>query len=148
MLSTAVVLVLCVSLVREASAQTFKRLGACPSLGCVFPPDQTDFLPGQYFDIRLEVHAPVDGSEATRDGEPDRQFTFCIQRNQARCVDVAKFFGVDDPKLETWSFKCIVTLENQTFILTVILPATSKTYLLKTLAKRLRSTLPPRRIVR
>jgi hypothetical protein len=25
------------------------------ALGCVLPPDQTDFLAGQYFDIRLEV---------------------------------------------------------------------------------------------
>jgi hypothetical protein len=58
------------------SAQTFQRLGACPSklfitqplpvfwltprkaLGCVLPPDQTDFLAGQYFDIRLEVCPP------------------------------------------------------------------------------------------
>ncbi|KDQ53788.1 hypothetical protein JAAARDRAFT_197227 [Jaapia argillacea MUCL 33604] len=35
--------------------------GACPTFGCVFPPDQTDFLVGQKFDIRLEVHAPVYG---------------------------------------------------------------------------------------
>jgi len=45
------------------SAQTFQRLGGCPDLGCVFPPDQADFLAGQYFDIRVEVHAPVNGSE-------------------------------------------------------------------------------------
>jgi hypothetical protein len=45
------------------NAQSFQRLGACPDLGCVFPPDQADFLAGQYFDIRVEVHAPVNGSE-------------------------------------------------------------------------------------
>jgi alkaline phosphatase len=28
-----------------------------PALGCVLPPDQTDFLAGQYFDIRLEILA-------------------------------------------------------------------------------------------
>jgi hypothetical protein len=33
-----------------------------------------DFLAGQYFDIRLEVHSPVNGSEA-RVGEPDENFT-------------------------------------------------------------------------
>jgi hypothetical protein len=41
--------------IASVSAQTFQRLGACPSLGCVFPPNQSDFLPGQWFDIRLEV---------------------------------------------------------------------------------------------
>lgn len=46
-----------------ASAQTFQRLGGCPTLGCLLPPDQTDFLAGAYFDIRVEIHAPVNGSE-------------------------------------------------------------------------------------
>lgn len=48
-----------------ASAQTFQRLGTCPTLGCILPPDAQDFLAGQYFDIRVEIHAPVNGSEAT-----------------------------------------------------------------------------------
>lgn len=47
------------------SAQTFQRLGTCPTLGCIIPPDAQDFLAGQYFDIRIEIHAPVNGSEAT-----------------------------------------------------------------------------------
>lgn len=53
------------SFVSAVSAQTFQRLGTCPTLGCILPPDAQDFLAGQYFDIRLEVHAPVNGSEAT-----------------------------------------------------------------------------------
>lgn len=53
------------SLVSIVSAQTFQRLGTCPTLGCILPPDAQDFLAGQYFDIRLEIHAPVNGSEAT-----------------------------------------------------------------------------------
>lgn len=53
------------SLAATVSAQTFQRLGTCPTLGCILPPDAQDFLAGQYFDIRLEVHAPVNGSEAT-----------------------------------------------------------------------------------
>jgi hypothetical protein len=96
--------------ISQASAQTFKRLGTCPTLGCVFPPDQTNFLAGQYFDIRLEVHAPVNGSEATADGKPDENFTFCIQRGGGNCVDAAKYFDVDEPKLETWTFKCVSLL--------------------------------------
>ena len=90
-----------------ASAQTFRRLGTCPTLGCVFPPDQTDFLAGQLFDIRLEVHAPVNGSEASNDGVPDEKFTFCIQSGKGSCTDVAKFFHVQDPILEKWSFSYV-----------------------------------------
>ncbi|KAF9004006.1 alkaline-phosphatase-like protein [Cyathus striatus] len=91
--------------VGAVSAQTFRRLGACPTLGCVFPPDQTDFLAGQLFDIRLEVHAPVNGSEAINNGVPDEKFLFCIQKGaKGKCEDVTKFFGVKDPELEKWSF--------------------------------------------
>jgi hypothetical protein len=86
-----------------ASAQTFQRLGACPSLGCVFPPDQTDFLAGQYFDIRLEVHAPVNGSEANG-GIPDDKFTFTVAKKGAAAQDVTKFFKIEESKLERWNF--------------------------------------------
>ena len=51
----------------QCSAEFFYRLGACPKLGCILPPDQADFLPGQYFDIRVEVHAPQNGSERITD---------------------------------------------------------------------------------
>ncbi|KAK0204878.1 alkaline-phosphatase-like protein [Desarmillaria ectypa] len=88
-----------------ASAQTFTRLGACPSLGCVFPPDQASFLAGQYFDIRLEVHAPVNGTEAYNAGVPDQGFTFCIQTgDDGDCQDVTTFFSVVDTKVDTYNF--------------------------------------------
>ncbi|EEH06750.1 alkaline phosphatase [Histoplasma capsulatum G186AR] len=88
-----------------ALAQTFQRLGGCPELGCVFPPDQTDFLAGQYFDIRLEVHSPVNGSEA-REGEPDPNFTFAITKKGRNNKPQAatEFFGVEEPELEKWDF--------------------------------------------
>lgn len=94
----------------SASAQHFKRLGTCPTLGCILPPDQTDFYPGQFFDVRVEVHAPVNGSEASNNGVPDEKFTFCIQsggkgRGQSgQCEDAARFFDVKEPALEKWSF--------------------------------------------
>ncbi|KAJ7590445.1 alkaline-phosphatase-like protein [Mycena floridula] len=91
------------SLFTAASAQTFRRLGACPTLGCIFPPDQTEFLAGQYFDVRLEVHAPTNGTEANG-GVPDEKFTFCIQKGSGSCQDASKFFGVKEPVLEKWSF--------------------------------------------
>ncbi|KAI1214701.1 alkaline phosphatase-like protein [Annulohypoxylon truncatum] len=88
-----------------ATAQTFQRLGTCPDLGCVLPPDQSDFLPGQYFDLRLEVHAPVNGSEAFNDGVPDEGFSVTIAKEGGEARSVAEFFAVDEPELETWDFK-------------------------------------------
>jgi len=86
------------------SAQTFQRLGTCPTLGCILPPDQTDFLAGQLFDIRLEIHAPVNGSEASNNGVPDENFKFCVQYGDQSCVDVTKFFKVAGPPIEKWTF--------------------------------------------
>ncbi|KAK4632021.1 Alkaline phosphatase H [Fulvia fulva] len=86
-----------------ATAQTFRRFGTCPTLGCVIPPDQQDFLAGQYFDIRVEVHAPVNGSEATN-GEPDEHFTFTIAKVGGEAKDVSAYFELEEPELETWDF--------------------------------------------
>lgn len=96
-------------LLEVVSAQTFQRLGTCPTLGCILPPDQQDFLPGQEFDIRFEVHAPVNGSEAFNDGVPDEAFTVTIAKssssNGSSSSSVAEFFGLDqEPEVETWSF--------------------------------------------
>lgn len=88
-----------------ASAQTFQRPGLSSSLGIVLPPDQQDFLPGQFFDLRLEVHAPVNGSEAFADGVPDKAFTATIRKGDEAPQDLAAFFtGGKTPPLETWSF--------------------------------------------
>ncbi|KAL8926326.1 MAG: hypothetical protein Q9172_001835 [Xanthocarpia lactea] len=92
------------SLASIGAAQSFRRLGACPTLGCVFPPDQTDFLAGQYFDIRLEVHAPVNGSEATGKTTPDTNFTFTIAQQGRRPQGAAAYFKIAEPALERWNF--------------------------------------------
>lgn len=86
-----------------ASSQTFQRLGGCPTLGCILPPDQQDFLAGQYFDIRLEVHAPVNGSEAT-DGLPDEGFAFTVGKVGETAKPATEFFGVAELELESWNF--------------------------------------------
>ncbi|KAI0396753.1 alkaline phosphatase H [Xylariaceae sp. FL0594] len=89
------------------SGQTYQRLGGCPTLGCVLPPDQSDFLPGQYFDLRVEVHAPVNGSEAYNDGVPDSNFSVTITKEggRDRPKSIAQFFGLKaEPELETWQF--------------------------------------------
>ncbi|KAF1991797.1 alkaline phosphatase [Aulographum hederae CBS 113979] len=91
------------ALVSTGCAQTFQRLGACPTLGCVFPPDQAEFLAGQYFDIRLEVHAPVNGSEANG-LLPDPDFTFEITQPGKSPESWTSYFNVSEPELENWSF--------------------------------------------
>jgi hypothetical protein len=64
---------------------------------------RADFLPGQYFDIRLEVHSPVNGSEA-RIGEPDPDFKFTITKKHGKPVTATKYFNLEEPKLENWNF--------------------------------------------
>lgn len=78
--------------------QTFTRLGGCPRLGCIFPPDQAEFLAGARFDIRLEVHAPVNGSEAYNNGVPDENFTFTISNDKGYENDVTEFFEIQPGK--------------------------------------------------
>lgn len=87
------------------SAQTYQRLGTCPTLGCVLPPDQSDFLPGQLFDLRVEIHAPVNGSEAAHDGKPDEKFKVTIAKEGKAAKDITKFFGIKEPEVEKWTFK-------------------------------------------
>lgn len=64
---------------------------------------RAEFLAGQYFDIRLEVHSPVNGSEA-RGGEPDPNFTFSISKDGQEEVKATEFFKVKEPELEEWEF--------------------------------------------
>ena len=65
--------------------------------------NRADFLAGQYFDIRLEVHAPVNGSEAN--GKlPDEHFTLTIAKEDGDPVPAAEYFEVEEAKLERWNF--------------------------------------------
>ncbi|PHH89443.1 hypothetical protein CDD83_6048 [Cordyceps sp. RAO-2017] len=85
-------------------AATFQRLGTCPDLGCILPPDQSDFLPGQLFDLRIEVHAPVNGSEAAYNGKPDGRFSVTIAKDGGSPQDLTQFFRIREPSLERWQF--------------------------------------------
>ncbi|KAJ3567405.1 hypothetical protein NP233_g6386 [Leucocoprinus birnbaumii] len=82
----------------------------------------------QLFDVRLEVHAPINGSEAFNSGKVDEQFSFCIEsgsisghgkrNNDGKggnsghgnsgsgnaCQNAARFFNVKEPALEKWTF--------------------------------------------
>ena len=94
------------------NGQTFQRLGTCPTFGCILPPDQQDFLAGQFFDIRLEIHAPVNGSEATN-GIPDENFSFTVGKVGEVGQPAAQFFGVDEPALETWDFTLVYSRDRE-----------------------------------
>lgn len=93
------------TLLPQCLAQTFQRLGGCPTLGCILPPDQVDFLPGQHFDIRVEVHAPLNGSQVVPNyTTPDTSFTLEIAKKGASGKSAASFFKISEPKLEQWNF--------------------------------------------
>jgi len=93
-----------VALASAVSGQTYRRLGACPDFGCILPPDQTEFLAGQYFDLRVEVHAPVNGSEVFNDGKPDKNFSVSITKKDGKSKAFADYFNIAEPKLEEWAF--------------------------------------------
>jgi len=64
---------------------------------------RTDFLAGQFFDIRLEVHALVNGSQANG-GTPDPNFTFTIAKGDGKPQNASTYFKLAEPKLERWNF--------------------------------------------
>jgi hypothetical protein len=64
---------------------------------------RADFLAGQYFDIRLEVHQPRNGSEFI--GLPlDNAFTFTVAKKGEEAKPVTEYFSLQEPKLEHWNF--------------------------------------------
>lgn len=56
-------------------------------------------------DIRNEIHAPVNGSEAFRNGIPDKNFEFWLKHEDDKeLTKVTDYFSVQDSPLETWTF--------------------------------------------
>ncbi|KAF9915605.1 hypothetical protein BX616_005749 [Lobosporangium transversale] len=88
-------------------AGQFKRLGACPTLGCVFPPDRSEFLAGAHFDVRVEVHAE-------NDAKPNTEYSLTIEKignskdnkhgNNGRAVDFSKWSRIKPDSPEAWDF--------------------------------------------
>ncbi|KAL8376459.1 hypothetical protein RB595_007514 [Gaeumannomyces hyphopodioides] len=117
-------------LLPSASGQTFQRLGTCPDLGCILPPDQSDFLPGQQFDIRFEVHAPVNGSEAFNGGVPDEAFTVEIEKQGGGgSKGIAQYFNrTSEPALEKWTFRWFEDLFAQEAKTPSVVNVASKAY--------------------
>ncbi|GJJ78707.1 alkaline phosphatase [Entomortierella parvispora] len=77
----------------------FKRLGACPTLGCVFPPDRAEFIAGAHFDVRVEVHAE-------NDAKPNTNYSLTIQKvsKHAKALDFSKWSKVKPNAQESWDF--------------------------------------------
>lgn len=126
MLLKANIVALC--LAASVAGQTFQRLGTCPTLGCVLPPDQQDFLPGQEFDIRFEVHAPKNGSEAFNNGVPDDKFTATIAKDGHKPRSIAEFFKLKEPELEKWTFSWFEDLFAQDAKTPSVVNVASKAY--------------------
>lgn len=60
-------------------------------------------MAGQFFDVRLEVHQPKNGSEFI--GLPlDERFTFTVAKKGTAAKPATEFFKIADPKLEKWNF--------------------------------------------
>jgi hypothetical protein len=121
----------CATALTGVSAQTFQRLGACPTLGCIFPPTESDFLPGQWFDIRLELHAPQNGSEVVPGYlTPDEKFTFTIAKDgqQKDCKTAASYFKITEPAIERWNFTWYEDLFAQAAKTPSVVKVASKAY--------------------
>ncbi len=50
------------------------------------------------FDIRIEVQAPFNGTEAYASGTPSPDFSLTINGEGGSPVEIAQFFGISDPK--------------------------------------------------
>ncbi|GAA6024640.1 hypothetical protein JCM11491_002887 [Sporobolomyces phaffii] len=94
------------TLFSAASAQTYRRTAACPGLGCIYPPDQVDFIAGSVFDIRVEVQAPFNGSRAYNNGVPNRDFSLKIGRKKdgSDAQDVSTYYKLDTPTVAAYNF--------------------------------------------
>jgi hypothetical protein len=75
-----------------------------PNLGCVFPPDQTEFIAGQVFDIRVEVQAPANGSAPFNGGVPMPEFELSIGGDGAELQEISSFYQIEDPAVESYNF--------------------------------------------
>ncbi|KAF9429927.1 hypothetical protein BGZ94_008966 [Podila epigama] len=87
----------------------FRRLGACPDMGCVFPPDRSQFIAGSTFDVRVEVHAEDSA-------KPNAKYSLSIQKlgktkknnsndkAKAKAVDFSKYVKIKADTQEAWNF--------------------------------------------
>ncbi|GAA5851374.1 hypothetical protein JCM9279_001122 [Rhodotorula babjevae] len=102
--STSLAVAAVATLATTVSAQTFRRAAACPDLGCIYPPDQSTFIAGQVFDIRIEVQAPANGSSPYNNGVPSSDFALYIGGKGADEQEISTFYDIEDPAVESYNF--------------------------------------------
>ncbi|KAI7861772.1 alkaline-phosphatase-like protein [Spinellus fusiger] len=82
----------------------FPRLGACPDPhACILPPDVSQFLPGAYFDLRVEMHAY--NTNTSLPTPPAYQyFNTTVKKDNGPWREIQHFFDVPTPPTEHWEF--------------------------------------------
>ncbi|KAI9493876.1 alkaline-phosphatase-like protein [Zychaea mexicana] len=90
----------------------YPRLGACPDdHSCIFPPDLSQFLPGSYFDLRVELHA-YDKNTSNPAPEAYSNFKTIVRKDGGKWVDVDDFFDYEEtPALENWDFEWVDSIK-------------------------------------
>lgn len=86
------------------AAQTYHRAAACPSLGCVYPPTEVDFIPGQVFDLRVEAQAPQNGSIPWTGTNNITSVLIKREAGTADYVTVEEYFKIDCPPRSSFFF--------------------------------------------
>ncbi|KAI8984321.1 alkaline-phosphatase-like protein [Mycotypha africana] len=92
----------------------FPRLGACPDPhACILPPDVSTFLPGAYFDLRVELHAyDSDRSKPTPPAYTD--FKTTIRKGNGKWHDINDYLKLHkQPKIENWNFGWVDSIDTQ-----------------------------------
>ncbi|KAF9200947.1 hypothetical protein BGZ49_008812 [Haplosporangium sp. Z 27] len=88
-------------------AGQFKRLPACPTLGCLSPPDRAEFLAGAHFDVRVEVHAENDDKVNPNYSLTIEKISGHAKENhhgKAKPIDFTKWSKVTPDHKESWDF--------------------------------------------
>ncbi|KAI8148256.1 alkaline-phosphatase-like protein [Fennellomyces sp. T-0311] len=90
----------------------YPRLGACPDPhACIFPPDVSQFLPGAYFDLRIELHA-YDRNTSNPAPKHYTRFKTTVRKDDGEWIEASEFFGFQNtPSLERWTFGWKDTVE-------------------------------------
>lgn len=72
---------------------------------------RSTFLPGSYFDLRVELHA-YDKDTSKPTPKPYDQFKTTIRKDKGKWVDVNKFFKIkSQPVIENWKFNWTDSIE-------------------------------------
>ncbi|ORX62255.1 alkaline phosphatase-like protein [Hesseltinella vesiculosa] len=91
----------------------YPRLGACPDKhACIFPPTESQFLAGGYFDLRVELHA-YDEDTTKPVPSPFTTFKTTVRKNHGSWKDASQYFHASVPPLEQWHFNWTQSIETK-----------------------------------